>query len=92
MMLDLAIEMADRDITVSMTRPGNPFYKAKAESLMKKLEAEQVSTAKPTLTRATLAATSTGSIGVIYNGERLHSALGYQSLLSLKLRSQNKVR
>jgi putative transposase len=34
--------LADREITVSMSRPGNPFDNAKAESFMKTLKAEEI--------------------------------------------------
>jgi transposase InsO family protein len=34
--------LAERDITISMSRPGNPFDNAKAESFMKTLKAEEV--------------------------------------------------
>ncbi|WP_456686968.1 transposase [Bradyrhizobium sp. P5_C11_2] len=34
--------LADRDITIGMSRPGNPFDNAKAESFMKTLKAEQI--------------------------------------------------
>ncbi|WP_163362046.1 integrase core domain-containing protein, partial [Klebsiella aerogenes] len=35
-------QLADREITISMSRPGNPFDNAKAESFMKTLKAEEV--------------------------------------------------
>jgi len=34
--------LADRDITISMSRPGNPFDNAKAESFMKTLKTEEI--------------------------------------------------
>src|SRR4051794_1625957 len=34
--------LADHDITVSMSRPGNPYDNAKAESFMKTLKTEEV--------------------------------------------------
>jgi putative transposase len=34
--------LADYDITVSMSRPGNPFDNAKAESFMKTLKTEEI--------------------------------------------------
>ena len=34
--------LADRDISISMSRPGNPFDNAKAESFMKTLKTEEI--------------------------------------------------
>lgn len=64
------------EITVSMSRKGNPYDNAKAESFMKTLKYEEVLVNE----YATLgeARRSIGDfLDRIYNGERLHSALGY---------------
>jgi putative transposase len=68
--------LAGHDITVSMSRPGNPYDNAKAESFMKTLKTEEVDgrrfkdieTAKRSIAVF---------INTVYNTERLHSALGY---------------
>lgn len=64
-------------ITASMSRLGNPYDNAKAESFMKTLKAEQVD---GTLYRDHHeAARCIGTfIERIYNTQRLHSALGYR--------------
>jgi putative transposase len=62
----------------SMSRPGNPYDNAKAESFMKTLKAEEVdgkSYADLEDARRHVAA----FIDDIYNADRLHSALGYKS-------------
>ncbi|HLG85120.1 MAG TPA: IS3 family transposase [Bradyrhizobium sp.] len=84
--------LADRDITISMSRPGNPFDNAKAESFMKTLKAEQVNgRAFADLGDARRHINS--FIAEVYNKERLHSALGYQSPLEFEAAfAQNKAR
>jgi putative transposase len=62
----------------SMSRPGNPYDNAKAESFMKTLKAEEVdgrAYADLQDARVRLAA----FIEDVYNADRLHSALGYKS-------------
>ncbi len=84
--------LADRDITISMSRPGNPFDNAKAESFMKTLKAEQVNgRAFTDLGDARRHINS--FIAEVYNKERLHSALGYQSPIEFEAAlAQSKVR
>jgi putative transposase len=84
--------LADRDITVSMSRPGNPFDNAKAESFMKTLKAEEVN-GKAFKDLADARCRIDSFIAGVYNKERLHSALGYQSPLEFEAAfAQNKGR
>jgi len=84
--------LADRDITISMSRPGNPFDNAKAESFMKTLKAEEVN-GKAFVDLKDARRRINSFIADIYNKERLHSALGYQSPLEFETAfAQNKAR
>jgi transposase InsO family protein len=68
--------LASHDITVSMSRPGNPYDNAKAESFMKTLKTEEVDGRR--FRDMKHANRSIGLfIDTVYNTERLHSALGY---------------
>ena len=83
--------LADRDITISMSRPGNPFDNAKAESFMKTLKAEEVNGQAFSDIRD-VAAGSIASSRSLQQG-RLHSALGYRSPLEFEAAfAQNKAR
>ena len=75
---DYAARLAERQIQRSMSRPGNPYENARAESFMKTLKGEEVDgRAYADLDQAR------SSIGQfleeVYNADRLHSALGYKS-------------
>jgi putative transposase len=75
---DYAARLAERQIQRSMSRPGNPYDNAKAESFMKTLKTEEVDgRAYENLEQAR------ASIGQflqdVYNADRLHSALNYKS-------------
>jgi len=84
--------LAERDITISMSRPGNPFDNAKAESFMKTLKAEEVN-GKAFADLSDARRRIHSFIADVYNKERLHSALGYQSPLEFETAfAQNKVR
>ena len=63
---------------ISMSRTGNPYDNAKAESFMKTLKCEEVYL-KTYRDRAEAEASITHFIEAVYNGKRLHSALGYLS-------------
>ena len=74
---DYTERLQAREIAISMSRPANPYAKAKAESFMKTLKVEEVNgKAYATLDHAR------GDIGdfidTVFNAERLHSALGYK--------------
>jgi putative transposase len=66
-----------RGVALSMSRVGNPYDNAKAESFMKTLKAEEVNGkayATPEQARRDIGA----FIEDVYNTQRLHSALGYK--------------
>jgi len=65
-------------ITISMSRPGNPWDNAWAESFMKTLKSEEVNGRR--YRNFEEAASQIGHfIEELYNGERLHSSLDYLS-------------
>jgi putative transposase len=75
--------LADHDVTVSMSTPGNPFDNAKAESFMKTLKTEELN-ARSFKTIDDARHRIDNFIANIYNTERLHSALGYRSPLEFE--------
>lgn len=75
--------LADHAITLSMSRPGNPFDNAKAESFMKTLKTEELN-ARSFKTIAEARTRIDDFIANIYNTTRLHSALGYLSPLEFE--------
>ena len=87
---DYRQRLADHDIAVSMSRPGNPYDNAKAESFMKTLKYEELN-ARSFKTISDARARIDDFIANIYNSERLHSALGYRSPLEFETAfTQNK--
>ncbi len=75
--------LADHQVTVSMSRPGNPFDNAKAESFMKTLKTEELN-ARSFKCIQDARTRIEDFIDNIYNKERLHSALGYLSPLEFE--------
>jgi len=70
--------LESQEITLSMSRPGNPWDNAWAESFMKTLKAEEVN--GQTYRNLAHAKSSIGAfIEEIYNRQRLHSSLKYLS-------------
>jgi len=65
--------LAGHDITVSMSRPGNPYDNAKAESFMKTLKTEEID-GRSFKDIEAARRSITVFIDTIYNAERLHSA------------------
>jgi putative transposase len=66
-----------RGIAISMSRPGNPYDNAKAESFMKTLKTEEVN--GKAYANIDDARRQIGDfIETVYNRQRLHSALGYK--------------
>jgi len=84
--------LADRGITISMSRPGNPFDNAKAESFMKTLKTEEIN-GKAFTDLSDARRRIDSFIADVYNKDRLHSALGYRSPLEFETAfAQNKAR
>jgi len=75
--------LADHDIAVSMSRPGNPYDNAKAESFMKTLKTEEVDGRRFQDIEAARRSIAL-FIDIVYNTERLHSALGYRPPLEFE--------
>jgi putative transposase len=74
---DYARLLADHDIRPSMSRVGNPYDNAKAESFMKTLKQEEVDGSA--YRDAVDARARIGTfIEQVYNRQRLHSALAYR--------------
>ena len=66
------------DILPSMSRVGNPYDNAKAESFMKTLKQEEINGSS--YRNLSQARSAIGAfIETVYNRQRLHSALAYRS-------------
>jgi transposase InsO family protein len=75
---DYVALLKSKNIVISMSRKGNPYDNAKAESFMKTLKSEEVSLNEYE-TFSDAKHNIEHFINLVYNNERLHSALGYQT-------------
>jgi len=75
--------LEEHGFTISMSRKGNPYDNAQAESFMKTLKVEEVYVSEYR-TFAEVKERIGEFIELIYNQERLHSALGYVSPLEFE--------
>jgi transposase InsO family protein len=75
---DYVALLESRGFLISMSRTGNPYDNAKAESFMKTLKSEEVYL-RQYRDREDVRASIAHFIEQVYNRKRLHSALGYRS-------------
>jgi len=75
--VDYGRRLSARSIAISMSRVANPYDNAKAESFMKTLKTEEVN-GKAYATIAQARRDIGRFIDIVYNTQRLHSALGYK--------------
>jgi putative transposase len=80
---DYAAQLDVHGFQRSMSRPGNPYDNAKAESFMKTLKAEEVD-GKVYANLENARRDISAFIGDVYNADRLHSALGYKSPIAFE--------
>jgi putative transposase len=77
-------------ITISMSRPGNPYDNAWAESFMKTLKVEEVDGRRYRNFDHAKSSVAT-FIEEVYNQQRLHSALGYRSPMEFETDLKNPI-
>jgi putative transposase len=75
---DYVAHLEDRGFRISMSRTGNPYDNARAESFFKTLKIEEVYL-REYVSIADVRRRIGKFIGEVYNRQRLHSALGYSS-------------
>lgn len=80
---DYARRLEDAKILPSMSRGGCPYDNAKAESFMKTLKTEEIN-GKAFTDISDARRRIDSFIAEVYNNDRLHSALGYQSPLEFE--------
>jgi transposase InsO family protein len=86
---DYVALLKSKNIVISMSRKGNPYDNAKAESFMKTLKVEEVSLNEyETFLDAKI--NIEHFIGRIYNTKRLHSALEYQTPVEFEVHYNNR--
>jgi putative transposase len=84
---DYVQRLEDFGITISMSRPGNPYDNAWAESFMKTLKTEEVDAGRYCDLEDAVASIGT-FIEEVYNRRRLHSALGYHSPMEFEAKTE----
>ena len=77
-------------ITISMSRPGNPYDNAWAESFMKTLKVEEVDGRRYRNFDHAKSSVAT-FIEEVYNQQRLHSALDYRSPMEFETALKNRI-
>jgi len=77
-------------ITISMSRPGNPYDNAWAESFMKTLKVEEVDGRRYRNFDHAKSSIAT-FIDEVYNQQRLHSALDYRSPMEFEADRRNRI-
>ena len=87
---DYTARLEARGILISMSRAGNPYDNAKAESFMKTLKAEEVN-GKAYLNREHAKQDIGAFIEDVYNVNRLHSALGYKPPVEFEAELRQKL-
>jgi transposase InsO family protein len=85
---EYAARLDQRGFQRSMSRPGNPYDNAKAESFMKTLKAEEVD-GKAYQNLEDARRQIGDFLDDVYNADRLHSALGYKSPIAFENEIRN---
>jgi transposase InsO family protein len=88
--LDYTALLKERGIRISMSRRGNAYDNAQAESFMKTLKYEEVYL-REYETMAEARASISHFLEEVYNQKRLHSALGYVPPVEFEQRNTQPV-